>query len=244
MNRKNTFILVLFLIMASNISCYALSMGSHVVNHFKKVFSHCVNDALKIKGEFKNNGYYVNLKDGMIKGHSFNNVIVKFEDLTEDSRNELLKSNADFSSIQNNCKIKLAGDVTASEFQEIVNQEIIRVSSGKRIFNSANFSLVQDAVLVTGTVNLKRVPGNPFAFISDDGFTPFTAKLSADITGSVIRVNIIEGSINGEAMTDELKNVFLNWLNPLWDFSQLGFPCGINEFKISPTSVRISGYVF
>ena len=244
MNRNKSFILGILFIFISNISCYALSMNSHVVNHFKKVFSHCVNDAVRINGEFKNNGYYVNLKNGNVKGFYFNNVLVKFEDLTENSRNELLKSNCDFSTIQSKCKIKVAGDITASEFQEIVNKEIIRVSSANRIFNSANFSLEQDAVVVTGTLNMKRVPGNPFAFISEDKFTPFSAKLSANITGSVITVNIIEGNINGEEMNDDLKNVFLNWLNPLWDFSQLGFPCGINEFKISPSAVRISGFVF
>ncbi|MBR4330296.1 MAG: hypothetical protein IKP71_10635 [Candidatus Riflebacteria bacterium] len=244
MNRNKSFILGILFVFVSNISSYGLSMNSHVINHFKKVFSHCVNDAIRIKGEFKNNGYYVNLKDGSIKGHSFSNVIVKFEDLTENSRNELLKSNADFNSIQSKCKIKLAGDIVASEFQEIINQEIIRVSSAKRIFNSANFTLDNDAVIVTGSVNLKKVPGNPFAMISNDSFTPFTAKLSANLTDTVITMNIIEGSINGEEMSPELKNVFLNWLNPLWDFSQLGFPCGIKEFKITPSAVRITGFVF
>ncbi len=244
MKNYKTLIFALLLVSISNISCYGLSMNSRVVNHFKKVFCHCVADALNIKGEFKNNGYYVNLKDGNIKGHYFNNVIVKFEDLTEESRSEVLKSNVDFSTLQNKCKIKLVGDITASEFQEIVNQEIIRVSSAKRIFNSANFTLDNDAVIVTGSVNLKRVPGNPFAMISNDSFIPFTAKLSANVTDTVITLNIIEGNINGEVMSPELKNVFLNWLNPLWDFSQLGFPCGIKEFKITPTAVRISGYVF
>ena len=244
MIRNKSFILSILFVFISINSCYALSMNSRVVNHFKKVFSHCVNDALKINGEFKNNAYYVNLKDGMIKGFTFNNVIVKFEDLSENSRNELLKTNAEFTNIQSKCKIKIAGDVTASEFQGIINKEIERIPTAKRIFNSANFSLEQDAVVVEGTLNVKRVPGNPFAFISEDKFTPFSAKLSAAITDSVITVKIIEGNINGEPMNDDLKNVFLNWLNPLWDFSQLGFPCGINEFKISPSAVRISGYVF
>jgi hypothetical protein len=244
MKISKSLTLALFLLSMSNISSYSLTMSSRVVNHFKKVFCHCVDDAIKIKGEFKNNGYYVNLKDGSIKGHNFSNVIVKFEDLDETSRNELLKSNIDFANLQNKCKIKIAGDVTASEFQGIVNQEIGRSPTARRIFNSATFTLDNGAVIVNGTVNLKRVPGNPFAMISTDSFSPFTAKLSANITGSVITVNIIEGSINGEEMSPELKNVFLNWLNPLWDFSQLGFPCGINEFNITPNSVRVTGYVF
>ena len=244
MIRNKSFFIGLLLVFISNFSCYALSMSSHVVNHFKKVLCQCAEDALHIKGEFKNDGYYVNLKDGNVKGHYFSNVLVKFENLTEKSRDELLNSNLDFSSLQNSCKIKLAGDVTVSEFQEIINKEIIRSSTAKRIFNSANFSLENDAVVVNGTINLKRVPGNPFAMLSADGFTPFTAKLSANITGSVITMNIIEGSVNGEEMSPELKNVFLNWLNPLWDFSQLGFPCGLKEFKITPSAVRITGYVF
>lgn len=233
-----------FLLSISNISSYALSMSSNVVNHFKKVLCQCAEDTLNIKGEFKNNSYYVNLRNGNVKGHYFNNVIVKFENLDEKSRNELLDSNVNFTDLQNKCKIKVAGDITASEFQEIINQEIGRSSTAKRIFNSANFTLENGAVIVNGSVNLKRVPGNPFALLSTDSFSPFTAKLSANISGSVITLNIIEGSINGEEMTPELKNVFLNWLNPLWDFSQLGFPCGINEFNISPSSVRVTGYVF
>ena len=244
MKNYKTLIFALLLVSISNIPCFALSMSSRVVNHFKKVFCHCVADALNIKGEFKNNSYYVNLKDGNIKGHYFSNVIVKFEDLTEESRNEVLKSNVDFSTLQSKCKIKLAGDVTASEFQGIINQEIGRSATAKRIFNAANFTLDHDAVIVNGSVNLKRVPGNPFAMISNDSFTPFTAKLSANVTDTIITINIIEGNINGEEMSPELKNVFLNWLNPLWDFSQLGFPCGIKEFKITPSAVRITGFVF
>ncbi len=245
MNFFNKNIILSFVIvLLSSSSCYSLSMSNHVIDHFKKVICQCSRDALSIKGVFKNNGYYVNLNDGDVKGYNFNNVIIKFADLTENGREELLNTGVRFNDLQEKCSIKIAADITPSEFQEIINNEIGRSSTAKRIFNQANFSFDNDAVNVSGSLNLKRVPGNPFALISNDEFSPFNAKISAYIVGSTIYLKIIEANINGQEMTPELKNVFLNWLNPLWDFSKLGFNCQIKEYKITPSGLRVLATVF
>ena len=236
------FFCILFIIFSS--SCYALTMSNHVVEHFKKNISQCSQDALAIAGEYKNNGYYVNLKNGNIKGYSFDNVVVKFEGLDEKKRNALLKSRVGFEDLQSNCTIKGAGDIKPNEIQQIINNEKGRSSTAKRIFDKALFTFGNDYVNVNGSINLKRVPGNPFALLSTDNFVPFNAKVTAIIEGTIINISIIELNINGEDATPELKQVFLNWLNPLWDFSKLGFNCEIKEYKITPSGLRIVFSVF
>ncbi len=242
MKRYKSILVFALSVLLSN-SAFALKMNTRVIEQFKKSITQCSQDAISLKGEFKNSGYYVNLKDGIIKGHSFSNVIVKFEGLTQSSRNDLL-NNFTFSNLQEKCSIKLAGDITPSEVQGIINQEVGRNIGNRKIFNNAVFTFEEDAVTVNGNINLKRVPGNPFAYVSSDEFSPFTAKLGVDIVGTTIYLKIINGQINGQEINEDLKTVFYNWLNPLWDFSQLGFPCGIKEYKITPSGLRIVGYVF
>ena len=79
--KKSFYILTILMLISSK--SYALNMSNHVIEHFKRTICQCCEDALKINGEYKNNGYYVNLKDGIIKGYSFSNVLIKFEGLTE-----------------------------------------------------------------------------------------------------------------------------------------------------------------
>lgn len=235
-----SFIISLF--MTNN--SYALTMANHVVENLKKIIVQCCNDAIALKGEFKNNAYYVNLKDGIVRGHSFNNVIIKFQDLTESKRNSLLNNGITFSELQENLSIKLAGDISPNEFQDIIDTEIGRSSMARRVFNTAEFSFDNDTVTVNGTMNMKRVPGNPFALLSKDEFSPFSARLSASISGTCIYLKIIDGQVNGQEMTPELIQVFHNWLNPLWDFSKLGFNCEVKDYKITPSGLRILATVF
>ena len=240
--KESIYIFTILMLISSK--SYALTMSNHVIEHFKRTICQCSEDALKIEGEYKNNGYYVNLKDGIIKGYSFNNVIIKFEGLTEKSRNDLLDTGVGFSKLKQKCSIKVAADISQGEFQQIINNEIGRSSLAKRVFNQASFNFDSNKITVNGLINLKRVPGNPFALFSTDEFSPYSATISISITGSIINLSIIDGNINGQDMTPELKKVFLDWLNPLWDFSQLGFPCEIKEYKISPMGLRVVGTVF
>ena len=66
---------------------YALEMTDKVVSHFKRVIHDCCRDAINIEGEYKNNGYYVNLKGNYIKDYSFNNIVIK---LAQDYSGELI----------------------------------------------------------------------------------------------------------------------------------------------------------
>ena len=240
---KIHFVIILILLLNPS-SLFSLTMSNNVIEHFKKTVQECCEDALEIRGEYKNNGYYVSLRDGIVKGYSFNNVKVKFENVNENIRKDLLNTGVSFFALQSKCKIKVAADISPFEFQQIINNEIGRSSTAKRIFNKAEFDFESNAVVVNGSLNMKRVPGNPFAMISNDEFSPFRVRISANMVGSKIYLSIIDGTINGEEMSPELKNVFLNWLNPLWDFSKLDFNCEINEYKITPSGLRIVGTVF
>ena len=80
--------------------------------------------------------------------------------------------------------------------------------------------------------------------LSSDEFIPFNAKFSVYLKDSCVFINILEGNVNGQEMTPEVINMFLGWLNPLWDFTKLDFPCGIQEYSISPSGLRIAGYIF
>ena len=210
--KKSFYILTILMLISSK--SYALNMSNHVIEHFKRTICQCCEDALKINGEYKNNG------------------------------NDLLDTGVVFSKLKQECSIKVAADISQDEFQQIINNEIGRSSTARRVFNQANFIFDSNKITVNGLINLKRVPGNPFALFSTDEFSPYSATISISISGSIINLSIIDGNINGQEMTPELKKVFLDWLNPLWDFSKLGFHCEIKEYRISPMGLRVVGTVF
>lgn len=244
MKAYTRLILTGLFIVLPQITSLALPMNENVVKHFKKVISECVFDALNIIGEYKNNAYYVNLNCGSIKNFQFNNAIVKFQDISEKGRNALLDSGAYFPEINKYCKIKVAADLSAQEIQAIIDSGINRPATSKRVINKAVLTFEDNAVSVDGTINMKKIPGNPLAMLSNDEFIPFNAKFSVYLKDSCVFINILEGNVNGQEMTPEVINMFHAWLNPLWDFTKLDFPCGIQEYSISPSGLRIAGYIF
>lgn len=239
---RNIFALAISTVFAAN-SAWALQMNNKVIQRFKKIISECSYDALSLSGVYKSNGYYVNPKVGKIKGCIFENALIDFEYLNEKDREELLNENCNFELLSKKTKIKLAAKISSSEIQQILDYEISKPATPRRIFNEAKVTLENGSALITGTINMKRIPGNPLSLLAIDEFVPFSVRLSVALEGSCIKLSIIEGEINSQEITDDLKATFYNWLNPLWDFSQLDFNCELRKLSISDT-INILGMVF
>lgn len=239
---KKLILASLLIFFANN--AMALEINDHVVTKLKKEVVNYCSEILKIDGNYNNNIYYVNLKDGRVKDIIFENLTVSFEGLSKSMINSFNTDGFTFEELKDTAKIKMSGTVSPIEIQQVINSEILKSSVAHRKFSEANFEFDDDSFTVTGKVNMKRIPGNPFALISADDYSPFTAKLSVSLDGTCLNLSILEGSVNGEEMTPELKTMFLNWLNPIWDFSKFGFNFGADEFRTTKDGLKISAYFF
>ena len=223
---------------------YALEMTDKVVSHFKRVIHDCCRDAINIEGEYKNNGYYVNLKGNYIKDYSFNNIVIKFENLEKKVRDDFVTNGFNIDKLKKDCKVKFAGEITNEEIQSIIDREIARPATIRRIFSEAKVSCENDTVAFEGKINMKRIPGNPFSIMALDKFVPVSARFKIKVEGTKINIQVLEGNLNGQSFSDDLITMFHNWLNPLWDFNAFAFPIGIDEYQITSHGLIIKGYVF
>ena len=224
--------------------CFALETSSKVIKRFKALISECSNDALKIDGEYKNNGYYVNLSNGLVKNFTFLNTLIKFENLNEAIREQLLNVNCSFDKLRNMVKIKFASEIDAREIQQVLDFEISKPATSRRVFSEAEVTLYDSYANIKGLINMKKIPGNPMAFMISDEFVPFSADLNIMMNGSELNLVIKDGEINSQVINDDLKVTLLNWLNPLFDFSKLDFDCSVKELKIENSRLKILGTVF
>lgn len=235
--------LLLLVAMFINTQCLALPMGEREINHFKEIIRDCCSDAFLLEAEIKNNDYYVNLGAGNIKGFNFKHAIVKFCDFGKKHKDSLLEEGVTFDKLRK-IPVKLAVDLGIDEIQAIIDKQISRPATSKRIINEANLSFADNTINVTGKINMKKIPGNPLSLLSQDEFVPFEANFSVNITDSKIILKINNGNINGQEMTPEVISMLHNWLNPLWDFNKLDFPCSISKFNIHNEGLQIGASIF
>ena len=50
--------------------------------------------------------------------------------------------------------------------------------------------------------------------------------------------------MNNQPFTPELSQIFLDWLNPLWDFAALPYQAALDQLHITPAGVEFSGRLF
>ncbi len=226
-----------------DIQCFALPMGEREINHFKEIIIDCCADSLLLDGEVSNNDYYVNLNKGNIKGFNFKIAKVKFCNFDTKRKDTLLDEGITFDKLRN-IPIKVAADFSLNEIQAIIDKQISRPATSKRIINEARLSFIDGTINVIGKINMKKIPGNPFALLSLDDFVPFEANFTVQIPDSTVILKIDNGNINGQEMTAEVIEMLQNWLNPLWDFKKLDFPCGVSKFNIHNEGLQIGASLF
>lgn len=221
----------------------ALSFGAREVAHFERELLSSAREVLKQPGEFIAAGYCLELRNQTIRNMAIKEATLVFSGLQGGDLLTYANGDFDFADLQKIGPIEVVAAIELVAIQNILNREINRRPAQRRIFDAITLESGQQQVLVRGTIDLKKVPGNPFVFLPQQ-MSPFTVSLGVRVEGSLILLEIYDGQMNSQPLTPELRKMLLDWLNPLWDFSCLSYGASISQLQITPAVIKISGSLF
>jgi len=233
--------LAVFVLLGTGIS--ALTTGERAIAQFEREVLRCAREVFRQPGQYVGNDYVVELNSQIIRETTIKNAKIAFIGLEQ---NDLKKFNAndfDFSALKKAGRIEVEAFIEASAVKNLIRREINRISAGRLVFDSIILEFGAGKVRVSGKINLKKVPGNPFQFLPQQ-MSPFFANVSVKSQGSHLVLEIYDGEMNNQALTPELKKMLLDWLNPLWDFSALPYPASLDFLQFRTTGVEFRGSIF
>lgn len=239
--RQIGFSLVFILLLASTVA--ALTTGPRQIAQFEREALRCAREVFKHPGQYVGNDYVVELNQQPIRETMIKIAKISFSGLKQGDLETFKNGDFDFAGLQNAANIEVAAFIEAAAVNELVRREISRLPAKRRIFADVAIEFAVGQVRVTGKIDMKKVPGNPFSFLPQE-MSPFDATLSVRTEGSQIMLDIISGQMNSQPFTPELSKVFFDWLNPLWDFSALPYQAALDQLHITPSGVEFSGRLF
>ncbi|PKL47561.1 MAG: hypothetical protein CVV42_12575 [Candidatus Riflebacteria bacterium HGW-Riflebacteria-2] len=239
--RPISYSLVFFLLVTATVA--ALTTGPRQIAQFEREALRCAREVLKQSGQYIGNDYVVELNHQPIRETIIKRAKISFAGLKQGDLETFKNGDFDFAGLQNAAHIEVAAFIEAAAVNELVHREISRLSAKRRIFADVTIVFAAGQVRVTGKIDMKKVPGNPFSFLPQE-MSPFDVTLSVRTEGSQIMLDIINGQMNNQPFTPELNKIFLDWLNPLWDFAALPYQAALDQLHITPSGVEFSGRLF
>lgn len=221
----------------------ALPTGPRQIAQFERETLRCAREVFKQPGQYVGNEYVVELNNQPIRETIIRRAKISFAGIRQADLEKFKNGDFDFAGLQNATNIEVAAFIEAAAVNELVRREISRISAKRRIFADVAIEFAAGQVRVTGKIDMKKVPGNPFSFLPQE-MSPFDVTLNVRTEGGQIMLDIIAGQMNSQPFTPELNRVFLDWLNPLWDFSALPYQAALDQLHITPSGVEFSGRLF
>ncbi|NLF96103.1 MAG: LmeA family phospholipid-binding protein [Candidatus Riflebacteria bacterium] len=221
----------------------ALPTGPRQIAQFERETLRCAREVFKQPGQYVGNEYVVELNNQPIRETIIRRAKFSFAGFRQADLEKFKNGDFDFAGLQNATNIEVAAFIEAAAVNELVRREISRISAKRRIFADVAIEFAAGQVRVTGKIDMKKVPGNPFSFLPQE-MSPFDVTLNVRTEGGQIMLDIIAGQMNSQPFTPELNRVFLDWLNPLWDFAALPYQAALDQLHITPSGVEFSGRLF
>lgn len=221
----------------------ALPTGPRQIAQFERETLRCAREVFKQPGQYVGNEYVVELNNQPIRETIIRRAKISFAGFRQADLEKFKNGDFDFAGLQNATNIEVAAFIEAAAVNELVRREISRISAKRRIFADVAIEFAAGQVRVTGKIDMKKVPGNPFSFLPQE-MSPFDVTLNVRTEGGQIMLDIIAGQMNSQPFTPELNRVFLDWLNPLWDFAALPYQAALDQLHITPSGVEFSGRLF
>ncbi|EKD83216.1 MAG: hypothetical protein ACD_39C00814G0003 [uncultured bacterium] len=226
-----------------SISAGALTTGEREIAQFEREALRCAREVFKQSGQNSGNFYSVELNNQMIRETLVKRATITFSGLDQRDLERFSAGDFDFSLLQQIGGIEVDAFIEAGAVKDLIRREINRMAAGRRIFDGITLVFANDKVSVSGKIDMQKVPGNPLAFMPQE-MSPFTVTVSVRADGSQLLLEIIEGEMNGQPFTPELNKMFLEWLNPLWDFSALPYQASLDFLQFSPAGIKFRGRLF
>lgn len=230
-----------FLLVAAGVT--ALPMGEREIAHFEREALRAAREVFQLPGQLDGSDYVIEMNNQIIHDTRIKRAKVVVSQPGQRELARLVARDFDFSFLKQTEGIEVEALVEVDAIRELITREINRVPSGRRIFNSFNLAFGDNRVEVSGEIDLQKVPGNPFLFLPQQ-MSPFSVAVTVKTSGGQIIVEILEGQMNNQPLTPELKKMFHDWLNPLWDFNALPYSAGLSFLQINSTGARVRGSLF
>lgn len=230
-----------FLLLGVNAS--ALPTGEREIAHFEREALRCVREVFRQPGQFVGSDYQIELNNQPIHDTMIKRATITLNNISQRDLARLAANEFDFAQLQQTGSIEVDGLIEAGAIKTLINREVGRVPSGKQIFADIVVNLGQNRVSVSGKVDLQKIPGNPFTFFPQQMST-FAVEAGIKTESSQLILEIFDGEMNGQPLTPELKRMFHDWLNPLWDFAAMPYNASLNHLQISPAGIRFRGSLF
>ena len=221
----------------------ALTTGPRQIAQFEREALRCAREVFRYPGQYAGNDYVVELNNQMIRETVIKQAKIAFAGLKQGEIEKFKNGDFDFVALKDATNISVAAFIEAAAVNELVNREARRIAAKRRIFADVAIVFAAGQVRVSGKIDMKKVPGNPFMFLPQN-MSPFDVTLSVRSDGSRLMLDIISGEMNNQPFTPELSQIFLDWLNPLWDFAALPYQAALDQLHITPAGVEFSGRLF
>ncbi|MBU1105165.1 MAG: hypothetical protein KKB51_00755 [Candidatus Riflebacteria bacterium] len=241
--KKLVGFIALALFVLSGVAAFALTTGAREIAHFEREALRCAREVFRVPGQFTGNDYVVELNNQTIRETQIKSAKIAFSGLEQRDLKKFSTNDFDFSTLKEAGGIEVEAFIEAGAVQNLISREMNRISAGRRIFDSVVLDFGNDRVMVSGKIDLQKVPGNPFMFLPQQ-MSPFAATVSVKASGSQISLEILDGQMNEQPLTPELNKMLLDWLNPIWDFNALPYQASLDSLQFSPVGVEFSGSLF
>ncbi|HAE37888.1 MAG TPA: hypothetical protein DCG57_04515 [Candidatus Riflebacteria bacterium] len=236
------FIALSLLVLLAN-GVAALTTGPRQVAQFEREALRCAREVFRHSGQYAGNDYVVELSNQAVRETMIQRAKISFAGLKQGDLEKFRSGDFDFAALKDATNISVSAFIEAAAVNELVNREVRRIAAKRRIFADVAIVFAAGQVRVSGKIDMKKVPGNPFMFMPQS-MSPFDVTLSVRSEGSQLMLEIISGEMNSQPFTPELSKIFLDWLNPLWDFAALPYQAALDQLHITPAGVEFSGRLF
>jgi len=219
-------------------------MGEREISSFEKEVKRIVKELLNMKGEQLGETFSLKIKQQVIREMRVEQASLVFEGLKPAERELLAGEDFEFDKLRSSVRtIKVEGKLSQKDIQNFLSRELAQQKPERLIFHKVDISFTTGKVKAEGLVDLRKIPGNILAFLPQN-LSPFSATFVVEKEGSKLMIDILEAQVNQQPMTPELRTQVLNWLNPLWDFSNLPYNADLEELNFAPDGVSFKGYLF
>jgi len=237
------YIMLCLLAILINSSLSALPMSGRRIKIAKKIAMRILSEIVTKRTPISGESTTISLTNKDIGHMHISDGQVLIQNLTKPTRNRIAARQIGFNKLAKKVKIKASGVFLQNDIQEFIDYKIKKLKFRYKIFPKAKISIQNNMIEAKGTVILRKIPGM-FMSLASSGEAPFKVRFKIIYKKGKINLDIIDGIINGQPITADLKASVLSWLNPLWDFNKSGFKANIDSLVIDNQKISVSVSLF
>lgn len=239
--KKYIIFLLITLLLSSKL--LALPMSGRRIKIAKRIAMRILSEIVTNKTKVLGDTTTISLTNKDIGHMHISDGQVVIQNLTKITRNKIANRNIGFNKLAEKVKIKASGVFLQNDIQEFIDYKIKKLRFRYKVFPKAKINIQNNVIEAKGTVILKKIPGMFMGFATQKA-APFKVRFSILSKEGKINLDIIDGIVNGQPITADLKASVLSWLNPIWDFNKSGFKANIESLVIDNGKISTSINLF